>query len=162
MPFPPHPPQQSSNRISRQQLLLSLPHPPLLLKKEPLEQQESKRMIQMMELHPHPLSLHPQLVAAKSLISDLHKNYLQYRLCENISGVTNFTQKNIIFITCKSAKITKTIDMNNELLYTFNQVIVTHIIKIMQRGGQKLWLVSTTVWLGLLSRTWAAGTTSSA
>jgi hypothetical protein len=112
MLFPPHPPQQSSNRISRQQLLLSLPHPPLLFKKEPLlEQQESKRMIQMMELHPHPLSLHPQLVAAKSLISDLHKNYLQYRLCEVICGVPKFSQKIVILILYISANITTLIDI---------------------------------------------------
>jgi hypothetical protein len=94
MPFPPHPPQQSSNRIKRQQLLLSPPHPLLLLKKVPLpEQQESKRMIQIMELHPHPLSLHPQLVAAKSLISDLQNYFLHYKLCGNARHVTRFLQK---------------------------------------------------------------------
>lgn len=51
------------------------PQPLLLLKKEPLfpPQQDSRRRIQIMELHPHPLSLHPQFVAAKSLISDLQK-----------------------------------------------------------------------------------------
>lgn len=50
-------------------------HPPLPLfpKKEPPlpPQQQSSRMIQMMLLHPHPLSFpHPQFVAAKSLIVD--------------------------------------------------------------------------------------------
>ena len=61
--------------------MLSLPHPhPLLLKPElPLPQQHSNRIIQMIELPllkptPHPqLSLHPQFVALKSLISDLLK-----------------------------------------------------------------------------------------
>jgi hypothetical protein len=47
--------------------LVPFPHPfpnPL-----PLQQQSSNRMIQIMELHPP--SLHPQFVAAKSLIGDL-------------------------------------------------------------------------------------------
>lgn len=40
-----------------------------------------------MELHP--LSLHPQFVAAKSLISDLQINVLQYSVCDEVRGVTN-------------------------------------------------------------------------
>jgi hypothetical protein len=55
-----------------QQLELSPPQPPLLLNREvPLpQQQERSKMIQIRLLHP--LSeLHPQFVAAKSLISDL-------------------------------------------------------------------------------------------
>lgn len=74
MPLP-HPPQSNRRIMIRQQLSFP-PHPPphpLLLKNEPLEQQDNKRIIQIIELHPHPLSLHPQFVAAKSLISDLQK-----------------------------------------------------------------------------------------
>lgn len=50
------------------------PHPSLLLENSPppLPQQLNRMMIQIMELHPPP-SLHPQFVAAKSLISDLLK-----------------------------------------------------------------------------------------
>ncbi len=71
MPLP-HPPPQSNRRMMIRQQLSFPPHP-LLLKNEPLEQQDNKRIIQIIELHPHPLSLHPQFVAAKSLISDLQK-----------------------------------------------------------------------------------------
>ena len=77
MPLPPHPhPPQSRRRMIIRQLQLSLPPHPLLLNMEPLEQQDNKRMIQIMELHPHSFSWHPQFVAAKSLISDLQKIFI--------------------------------------------------------------------------------------
>ena len=51
------------------------PHPLLFPQKDPFPQQERRRMIQIIELHPHPLSVeHPQFVAVKSLISDLQIN----------------------------------------------------------------------------------------
>ena len=57
--------------------LLLLSHPPLLKKDEPplLQQQLKSRIIQIIELQPP--SLHPQFVAAKSLIGDLHNYFLQ-------------------------------------------------------------------------------------
>jgi hypothetical protein len=70
--LPPQLPQSSSRIIIQQQLLLLSPQPPFPLKSEvpPPQQQERSRMIQIRLLHP--LSeLHPQFVAAKSLISDL-------------------------------------------------------------------------------------------
>ena len=72
--FPLQPPQ-SKRRIIQIQLLLLLPQPPQppLLKKEeppPLQQHESSKIIQIIELQLFP-SLHPQFVAAKSLICDL-------------------------------------------------------------------------------------------
>lgn len=85
---PPHPPQQRSRRMIIQQL--SFPHPPPLPMKEPLPpllQQHNNKMIQIIE--PHPLSLHPQFVAAKSLISDLQINVLQYSVCVEGGWVTN-------------------------------------------------------------------------
>ncbi len=87
----PHPPQ-SKRRIIIQQLSIPEPHPLLLLNKEPLfpQQQDNKRRIQIIELLPHPLSLHPQFVAAKSLIGDLLNYILQYRICNGRKEVTNF------------------------------------------------------------------------
>ena len=72
--FPLHPPQ-SKRRIIQIQLLLfpQPPHPPPLPKKEelpPLQQHERSKIIQIIELQLFP-SLHPQFVAAKSLICDL-------------------------------------------------------------------------------------------
>ncbi len=88
--------------IHKQLLLLSQPHPPLLLNKPefPLPQKHSKRIIQIIEfplpkLIPHPqLSLHPQFVAVKSLISDLLKFMF------TIYGMTkaNNGYKNVDFI----------------------------------------------------------------
>lgn len=61
-------------------MMLSHPHPPSELLKRPLlpphplpPQKKSKKIIQMMELHPHPLlesveAPHPHPVAVKSLI----------------------------------------------------------------------------------------------
>ena len=56
-------------------------------KEEPFPQkQERRRIIQIMlqELHPLSFVLHPQFVAAKSLICDLQKFYLQFILCERV------------------------------------------------------------------------------
>lgn len=64
----PNPPQKKSNRMIQMQLLS--PQPPLLPNKllVPFPQQlESSNRIQIMEQHPFP-SLHPQFVAAKSLM----------------------------------------------------------------------------------------------
>ncbi len=64
-------------RISQQQSFPPPlhPHPLLFPQKDPFPQQERRRMIQIIELHPHPLSVeHPQFVAVKSLISDLQIN----------------------------------------------------------------------------------------
>lgn len=85
----PHPPPnplfpQSRSRMIIQQQLFPPPHPlpPKMEEPSPHPQQERSRIIQIMELHPHPLSDdgHPQFVAAKSLISDLQNWYLQYSL----------------------------------------------------------------------------------
>ena len=77
---PPHPPQHKRSRMIRKQL--SFPPQPEPPKPEPPlpQQQHNKRMIQIMELQL--LSLHPQFVAAKSLISDLQIFILQYRVCD--------------------------------------------------------------------------------
>lgn len=74
----------------RQLLLLSEhPHPPLKFIPLPPQQQKRRMIIQIIELHPHPfISLHPQFVAAKSLIRDLQKFDLQYSLCAVIKCVT--------------------------------------------------------------------------
>ncbi len=74
-------------------IMLSHPHPlsELLLNKLPPQplllppQQDSKRMIQIMELHPHPLFEvvdvpHPHPVAVKSLIVDSLQKVLFYGL----------------------------------------------------------------------------------
>ena len=69
--------QNNRRRISQQQSFPPPlhPHPLLFPQKDPFPQQERRRMIQIIELHPHPLSVeHPQFVAVKSLISDLQIN----------------------------------------------------------------------------------------
>jgi hypothetical protein len=76
--------QQLSFPFSR---LVPLPQPfPF-----PLQKQDNKRMIQIMELHP--LSLHPQFVAAKSLISDLQNIYIYSILYETIFPAFRFFVK---------------------------------------------------------------------
>ena len=81
------PPQQRRSKMIQIQLL-SCPQPPPQLPPNPLPlQQQSNKIIQIIELHP--LSLpHPQFVAAKSLIRDLQKFYLQFILCESVNKVT--------------------------------------------------------------------------
>lgn len=75
LPHPPRPPQQKRSRIIKIQL--SLPHPLLPLPKPLLPQQHNSKMIQIMELHPPSLQLHPpQFVAAKSLM--LHPPNFSY------------------------------------------------------------------------------------
>ena len=80
------PQQKRSNRI---QIQLSHPQSPLLPKKLPPlpqpPQHDSKMIIQMMELHPHPLLLftdvpHPHPVAVKSLIVFASKRFIVYGL----------------------------------------------------------------------------------
>lgn len=69
------PPQQKSKMIIRKQLLSPHPllhpppHPSLHPPPKPFPpQRQSNNIIQIIELHPLPLLLHPQPVAAKSLI----------------------------------------------------------------------------------------------
>jgi hypothetical protein len=57
----------------------------------PLQQLRS-RMIQIKELHPHPPSLHPQFVAAKSLMCDLQNNLVYRILYDRIFFVLLFSQ----------------------------------------------------------------------
>lgn len=68
MDEPLQPPQNNKRRRIKQQLLS--PHPLLNPRESPLLQRQSKRIIQIRELHPSLLSEHPhpQFVASKSLI----------------------------------------------------------------------------------------------